>query len=258
MIPKVIHFCWLSEDPIPESLQKCMLSWKKYLPDYQIIHWNFNRFDKDSSVWVKQAFENKKYAFAADYIRLYALYNYGGIYLDMDVEVLKTFNPFLVLNSIICFESDSNKYPEVAAFGAEKESPWVKECLDYYSSRHFIDKNGNFEMTPLPQVVKKILDNKGYKFVPSHNINEALLVSGDKNISIFPSDFFSPKSYKTKLISITKNTVSIHHFAGTWITKKKYELVEEKFWNLLGLTNYNIINKVIWLPTNIRRKFFEK
>ena len=87
MIPKIIHYCWLSNDPIPAKLKKCMDSWKKQLPDYEFMLWNFDRFAKDRSVWVSQAFDSRKYAFAADYIRLYALYNYGGIYLDMDVDI---------------------------------------------------------------------------------------------------------------------------------------------------------------------------
>lgn len=90
MIPKIIHYCWLSNDPIPADMQRYIESWKKFLPDYEFMLWNFSRFDINSSDWVKEAFKNKKYAFAADYIRLYALYNYGGIYMDMDVEVLET------------------------------------------------------------------------------------------------------------------------------------------------------------------------
>ena len=89
MIPKIIHYCWLSNDPIPEKLQEYMKSWKEKLPDYEFKLWNFDCFDINSSQWVKEAFEAKKYAFAADYIRLYAVYNYGGIYMDMDVEVIK-------------------------------------------------------------------------------------------------------------------------------------------------------------------------
>lgn len=256
MIPKIIHYCWLSNDPIPESLQKYMDSWKKFLPDYQFIHWNFERFDKNSSIWVKQAFENKKYAFAADYIRLYALYNYGGIYLDMDVEVIKSFNPFLSLKTILCYESDSpNTYPEVAAFGAEKGAEWIKECLNYYSGKKFITSKGKFNTTPLPQVIRKILKKNKYKFVEVSDINESLKATRDKNIGIFTSDFFSPKSYKTNIIKLTENTICIHHFAGTWKSKPKYEIKEEKFWRMLGLKNLNIINKIKWLPKNIYRKF---
>ncbi len=89
MIPKIIHYCWLSDDPVPEALQKYMKSWEEKLPDYEFMLWNFDCFDKASSLWVSQAFDNKKYAFAVDYIRLFAVYNHGGIYMDMDIEVLK-------------------------------------------------------------------------------------------------------------------------------------------------------------------------
>ena len=100
MIPKIIHYCWLSSDPIPLQFEEYIKSWKVHLPDYEFMLWNFDTFDIDESIWVKEAFENKKYAFAADYIRLFAVYNYGGIYLDKDVELLKSFDPFLELNSI--------------------------------------------------------------------------------------------------------------------------------------------------------------
>lgn len=82
MIPKIIHYCWLSGDEVPENLKKCMDSWKKIIPDYEFVKWDFTKFDKSSSAWVSEAFDNRKYAFACDYIRLYAVYNYGGIYLD--------------------------------------------------------------------------------------------------------------------------------------------------------------------------------
>ena len=106
MIPKVIHYCWLSGDPIPEKLQRCMDSWKKFLPDYEFVLWDLERFDIKTSQWVKEAFEARKYAFAADYIRLYAVYNYGGIYMDMDVEVVRPFDDLLASPYILGLESE--------------------------------------------------------------------------------------------------------------------------------------------------------
>jgi hypothetical protein len=221
MIPKIIHYCWLSNDPIPNILQKYMESWKKYLPDYKFIKWDFTRFDKSTSVWVSEAFDNKKYAFAADYIRLYALYNYGGIYLDMDVEVLKPYtNEMLHLTTMICWERDGSGL-EVAAFGVEKNSPWIKLCLDYYTNRHFIKANGTFETKVLPQVVKEILVENGYEIVNAHDINESLFLCAKNKIAVLPSEFFSPKSYTTGKIIITGNTYSIHHFTGSWLTTKE-------------------------------------
>ena len=127
MIPKIIHYCWLSNDPIPDVLLKYMNSWKEHLPDYDFMLWNFDRFDINSSIWVKEAFENRKYAFAADYIRLYAVYHYGGIYLDMDVEVIKSFDSLLNNKSILGWETQ--KGIEGGIFGAEKEAVWLRDCL---------------------------------------------------------------------------------------------------------------------------------
>ena len=133
MIPKVIHYCWLSGDPIPEKLQRCMDSWKKFLPDYEFVLWDLERFDIKTSQWVKEAFEARKYAFAADYIRLYAVYNYGGIYMDMDVEVVRPFDDLLASPYILGLESE--KGVEAGVFGAERYSLfWLTckvPCLSY-------------------------------------------------------------------------------------------------------------------------------
>lgn len=145
MIPKIIHWCWLSDDPIPDNLQKCMESWKKHLPNYEFIHWDFIRFPKGKSKWVDDAFACRKYAFAADYIRLYALYHYGGIYLDMDVEVLKPFDDLLNLKTIVC-EQNGVHGLEVAAFGAEKKAKWLKCCLNYYDATTFVNSDGTFNI----------------------------------------------------------------------------------------------------------------
>lgn len=218
MIPKIIHFCWLSNDPFPTNIQKCIDSWSKYMPDYQIIHWNFNRFPKGKSIWVDQAYECKKYAFAADYIRLYALYNYGGFYLDTDVEVINSFDDFLALNTMIC---NQNSMPgmEVAAFGVEKGSQWIKYCLDSYVGRNFIE-DGLFNMKPLPLVIDELLDKGNFQKKLVNTIQEAACVK-DNVIPVLPCEFFSPKSYYTGIITITKNTRCIHHFAGSWQHKSK-------------------------------------
>ena len=130
MIPKIIHLCWLSGDPYPPKIAKCLETWKKHLSDYEVILWDTNRFDLNSSIWVRQAFEKKKYAFAADYIRFYALYHFGGIYLDSDVEVLRSFNDLLDLPYFMGVEKAQT--PEAAIIGAEKGCDWIKMCLDYY------------------------------------------------------------------------------------------------------------------------------
>lgn len=232
MIPKIIHYCWLSNDPVPESLQKCMDSWKKVIPEYKWIHWNFDRFPKERSKWVSQAFDNKKYAFAADYIRLYALYHYGGIYLDMDVEVVRSFDVFLELHEMLCFENSKDGRLEVAAFGVEKGAQWIKDCLDYYKDRPFVKSNGTFDTKVLPGIIKDCLLKNGYTLKPVSSIEEATQCIG-KEIPVFPYQYFSPKSYATGKVEMSSLTYSIHHFAGTWLPW--YANVEKKICLALGL-----------------------
>ena len=231
MIPKIIHYCWLSNDPIPENLKICMESWKNKLPDYEFKLWSFDCFDINKSCWVKEAFSNKKYAFAADYIRLYAVYNYGGIYMDMDVEVLQSFNPLLDRNYILGYETQQGI--EAGVFGAEEKAYWVKLCLDYYENRHFINSDGTQNTKPLPQIMFDIL-----------NDNNLL----QHELFPFTSDYLTCKSYKTGKIETTGNSYTIHHFAGSWINNKQkiYKFVQR----LLGTkfakfcsNCYKMINK---------------
>lgn len=254
MIPKIIHYCWLSNDPIPSNIQHYMDSWKKYLPDYEFIHWNFDKFDKSSSRWGSEAFDNKKYAFAADYIRLYALYHYGGIYLDMDVEVLKSFNPFLSLQTMMGWQYGKGKGLEVAAFGVERHSSWVKLCLDSYDKRPFVLPDGSFDiLQPLPLQVEKTLLNNGYDLISVTSLEDAMKIDeASMKIAIFPATFFSPKSFTDGVIRTTTNTYSIHHFAASWLPF--YTRWEIKFWHLLRLPNFRILHFIGQLLKKVHLK----
>lgn len=238
MIPKVIHYCWLSGDPVPKSFQDCMDTWKKHLPDYEFKKWDFGTFDIDSSIWVKEAFEKKKYAFAADYIRMYALYTEGGIYLDMDVEVLKPYDNLLDLDYFICYENNDAHAPEVASFGAEKGCKWVGMVLDYYKDRHFVCEDGTLNTMTLPLVTKTVLLEKGMTFMSVSNVLEASKKC-DSSLKLLPFDYFSPKSYATGKITKTKNTYSIHQFGGTWLPWA--QRVEREIWLKLGLKPHRIM-----------------
>ena len=238
MIPKIIHYCWLSNDPMPKKIKDYINSWKKNLPDYDFICWNFDKFNKNSSLWVQQAFDNKKYAFAADYIRLYALYNYGGIYLDTDVEVLKPFDDFLNLKTMICFENSEDNRLEVATLGVEKHSQWIKDCLAYYEKRSFIKNDGTFDTQVLPLIVKDMIMKNNYTIQPVYSINEANTFSKEL-IPVFPYFYFSPKSYSTGKIESNEKTISIHHFAGSW--KPWFVRIEDSFWQKFHLFNPHIL-----------------
>lgn len=215
MIPKIIHYCWISGDPFPEKIQHCYDSWKKALPDYQIVVWDYKKAHAIGSRWVNQAIAAKKYAFAADYIRFYALYNYGGIYLDSDVEVLKPFDDLLDLHYFIGKEKDSPGGIEAAVIGAEKGIPWIKSCLDYYKNRRFIGLSGELNTTPLPIVMRHEIEHS-YKLVNCDD--KEMWKWSEDTVCIFPTDWFSPKSWKTLQVLPTPNTYSIHHFSGSWLS----------------------------------------
>ena len=158
MIPKIIHLCWMSGDPFPSDIQKCIDSWKRILPDYEIWLWDTKRFDLSTSVWVTEAYDKKKYAFCADYIRMYALFNYGGVYLDSDVEVLRSFNDLLTLPYFIGYES--KQYFEAAVIGAEKGNPFIGDVLAYYKDRHFVKENGSLDIQIMPEVMMNVTNSK--------------------------------------------------------------------------------------------------
>ena len=136
MIPKTIHYVWFGRGEKSDRTKLCIESWKKYLPDYEIIEWNEDNFDINFNKWTKKSYEEKKYAFTSDVARLWVLYNYGGIYMDTDVEVYKPLDEFLNEEAFTGFE-DIN-YPVTATLGAEKGNPVIKKMLDYYNDLDFI------------------------------------------------------------------------------------------------------------------------
>jgi hypothetical protein len=224
MIPKTIHYCWLSGDPIPAKLRRCMDSWSERLPGFEFMLWNFDRFDIESSIWVKQAFEAKKYASAADYIRLFAVYTHGGIYLDMDVEVIKPFDEAMLQAPLmLARENDETKLIEAGCFGAEKEHFYIKKCLDYYTDRQFSAEDAEGYIYTLPKVMTAVL----HGYAGGHSMG-----------AIYPQDYFTAKNGKTGIVHTTKNTYCIHHFAGSWLppARQFYERIRNKSIKLFGIT----------------------
>lgn len=212
MIPKIIHYCWLGDSEFPELVKKCIQSWKKKMPDREFILWDKNCLKDLNSDWVNEAYSTKKYAFAADYIRLYAVNKFGGFYLDSDVEVLKNFAPLLDSPYIFALENEIGDI-EAATFGSEPNNPYVQKCLSYYEGRHFIKKDNTYDTFPLPKILKAQL--KGAEYINSYTEIKADHI----NPQILPIDYFSPKdSGSGKLTNLTKNTFSIHHFNGSWFS----------------------------------------
>ena len=224
-IPKIIHYCWFGNNEKPNDVIKYMETWKKNCPDYTIIEWNEKNFDITSNLYVKQAYEQKKYAFVADYVRLYVLYKYGGIYMDTDVEVLKPLDRFLENPAFSCFEN--NNYITTGIIGSVHSNPWIKDLLDEYKELKFIKDDGSLDLTTNVVRITALTINKyGLKLNDLYqNLNDFVI--------IYPNEFFSPKDWDTGLINCTENTYVIHHFAGSWhnLTEKKKA---EKYKNKLN------------------------
>lgn len=243
MIPKIIHYCWLSGDEYPLKIKNCIDTWKNKLPDYEFILWDTNKFDLNSNIWVKQAFENKKYAFAADYIRLYAVYTYGGIYLDTDVEVLKSFNDLIGRPYFIGTEGFEEI--EAAVFGAEKNCTWLKVCLDYYQEKTFVNEDNSFNMITLPKIMKSQISKKrNFKIIKPNDITAKKQKEKILTLFMFPKDYFCAKNHGTGVIESTDNTYCIHHFAMSWLPKNQTLLANTKR-RLMALLGVNIINNII-------------
>lgn len=219
MIPKIIHFCWLSQEVYPLKIQHCINSWEKQLPNYRIMLWDTERFDINLSLWVKQAFNKKKYAFAADYIRFYALYNYGGIYLDSDVEVLKSFDDLLYLPYFVGTEYAGTI--EAAVMGAEKNCDWIKSCLDYYENKPFVKSNSSLDIRKLPEIMGEVIRKNKTIINPSdHDISNIKLDDTKENLYIFPNYYFSPKIFDSRKVVIHPETYAIHHYQNSWFSRK--------------------------------------
>lgn len=235
MIPKKIHYCWFGRGPKNKLALDCIESWKKYLPDYEFKEWNEDNFDINQNQYVKEAYENRKFAFVSDFVRLYALYSEGGIYMDTDVEVIKTYDPFLKHVAFCGFETKDRVQSGIMA--AEKGSRWIKELLEQYRYRKFILEDGTFDMTTNVVVITDYMSSKGLRL-------DNTLQDMPGFCTIYPMDYFCPKDHRTGKIKCTGNTVGIHHYAGSWGNDKK--LASLKHWLKLKLVS--LFGETIMVP----------
>jgi hypothetical protein len=238
MIPKIIHLCWFSGDPYPELIRKCLESWRQFLPDYEIKLWDAAQLAKvEMPEWVSQAITAKKYAFAADYVRLYALYTYGGFYLDSDVQVLHSFDDLLGNLSVMGKETSGDFEP--AVIGAVPRTEWLGKCMEYYHGRSFVKNDGSYDMTPLPIIVGETLQRE--YGIPQRNARAALYPEAE--LRIFEAVKFSPKCRITKEILAGADTYAVHHFDGKWVEStfvhQMKEFVHKTVVNLFGRSFHN-------------------
>ena len=224
MIPKVIHYCWFGRNPLPPLALKCIKSWKKYLPDYEVKEWNEENFDINMIPYIKEAYEAKKYAFVSDYARFWILYNYGGLYFDTDVEVIKNMDEIIGRGPFMGCEKLENKNENGIfsiginlginpglGLGAIPGLMLYKELLNKYETLHFYNKDGSLNQKTIVAYTTELMLEKGLK-----NVSDIEFCNG---IYIYPYDYFCPKDYYTGKIYLTSKSVSIHHYDASWLKR---------------------------------------
>lgn len=239
---KIIHYCWFGNTSLPDSAKRCIRSWKKFFPDYEIKEWNEKNFDVNCNRYVSEAYDNKKYAFVSDYARLKIIYDEGGVYFDTDVEVIKRF-PDELLDSGF-FGLEDGKIATGLGFCAKRNDAIIKALMDDYEKIGFIN-DGKMDLTSCVDRNTLAIKALKYDIKPFFKIG---------NITVCPEEFFNPMDYKTGKMTITNNTYSIHHYDATWTSLRskqlkaiKYKLIS-KYGVFLGKTLYcfakiNIIAK---------------
>lgn len=210
MIPKKIHYCWFGGREKPKEVINMIQSWREKLPDYEIIEWNESNFDFPNQ-YTQEAYEQNKWAFITDYVRLLALKNNGGIYLDTDVEVIKSFDDLLNQESFVCKETD--ELICTAVIGSKQNAEWVTKLLDKYDQRKFVLDNGDLDMLPNSDYINQYLVNE----LNYSSKDTTVCLSG---LTIYTEDYFSPINLVTHEKKITSNTYAIHHFSGSWLTSR--------------------------------------
>ena len=219
MIPKKIHYIWFGRGEKNDRVKHCIESWKKYLPDYEIIEWNEDNFDVNFNDFTKKAYENKKWDYVSDVARLWILYNEGGIYMDTDVEVLKPYDNLLHLSGFTGYEGSKYLPPVTGTMASEAGGQWVKEQLSVYDGIHFLKDDGTLDLTTNTIRISSIMRNNGF------------IQDGEKRLykdmTIFPSEYFCPRQ-TTGEYFLTENTYCDHHFTGSWYSSSDKKNILKK------------------------------
>lgn len=213
MIPKVIHYCWFGGNPLPPLAEKCIASWKRFLPDYEIKEWNEQNFDVNIIPYTAEAFQAKKYAFVSDYARFWILYHYGGLYFDTDVEVIKPMGSIIAKGAFMGCEQDFKPGIELTVapglgLAVESKHEIYKAILEEYDSFHFLNEDGSNNDKTVVEYVTEILKKHGLRNSPG--------IQNVDGINVYPSEYFCPRDTVTKRMHITNNTYTIHHYMASW------------------------------------------
>ncbi len=240
-IPKVIYYCWFGKGKMPPLAEKCIESWKKYCPEYEIVCINEENFDIEENKYAKEAYDAAKWAFVSDYARLKVLYDQGGIYLDTDVEIIKPLDSLIESSGYMGFD-DNGVISTGLGFACEKGNQLIKALLDDYKDIPFILPDGSYDITPCPDRNTKTLIELG---LDVENKNQLFM-----GMRLLPEDYLCPMKYYSGKKVITKNTYSIHHFCASWISPTAKRTLFMK--RILGVKLYDklygkFLHKLKWL-----------
>ena len=218
-IPKIIHYCWFGGKPKPKLAEKCIKSWKKYCPDYEILEWNEGNFDVSAApLYVRQAYEAGRWAFVTDYVRLKALTEMGGIYMDTDVEVVKPLEPFLKHEAFVGFEHVERV--QTGLMACKKKFPLFLDFLRYYDNASFLNPDGSANVTTNVEVLTNLCLQRGLVLNDKFQIVDGL--------AIYPREVFCPVDYDTMKLRKTRKTVTIHWFSGSWHTEEELQAMRDE------------------------------
>lgn len=240
MIPKRIHYCWFGRGPMPELALKCIESWHKYMPDWQYKLWNEDNFEVDSTPYTKEAYEAKKYAFVSDFVRLVALRNEGGVYLDTDVEVFRSFEPLLHYHAFAGFEGSKHQPVGTCVMASEADGKWVNEQFHSYEGRHFVIQDGLCDLTTNVQSMTAIMVSGG--FMPNGKEQDY------HDLHVLPVDYFSPRHTTGEYIK-TDNTYCDHLGLNSW-SSESHKGWKSRIRRVIGQKNMTKLIK-------LKRKFFD-
>lgn len=241
MIPKIIHYCWFGRSKMPELALRCIESWRKYLPDYELRLWNEDTFNLDLYPYAREAYEARKFAFVTDVVRLWALCEYGGIYMDTDVEILKPLDDLLQLPAFTGYEASLKNAPVTGLMASAAGGVWVREQLAYYEGRHFRMPDGTLDMTTNTVTIARIMQENGFVIDGTYSVYK-------NDMHVFPVDYFCPLT-STRVLMKTKNTYCIHHFTGSWRERTRGELIKE--WLIDHILGRRLTDRLVQLKRKI-------
>ena len=245
MIPKILHYIWFGNNPLTPLADECLSSWKAAMPDWEIMRWDETNFDIAAApVYVRKAYEAKKYAFVSDYVRLWALEQYGGVYVDTDVKVLKRYDSLLCDTAFIGMEESKAHLPGTCVIGCEAHCQWVRDMLALYDDIEFVKPDGSLDMTTNVQRMGLAMVRHGLK-VEGGEWKEVQYLE-EWGLRVYTHDYFSPIT-STRVMRKTQNTYSIHYFAESWRDGKR-----ERAWRDWTITR-EIVNALVQLKRKLKR-----